>query len=102
MAPWAGRIGGGVLEVDVRRYQLPTRAEPNALHGTTYEAAWDVGYVDDDAVALHTDLGPEWPFQVRRPAARTDCRRVSSSPCHLARGTTASPGSPGLACPGVS
>ena len=63
MAPWAGRIGGGLLEADGRTYQLPTRGDVHALHGTTYATRWDVDYVDDAAVALHTDLGPDWPFE---------------------------------------
>jgi aldose 1-epimerase len=63
MAPWAGRIRDGVLDADGKTYQLPRHGQPHAMHGTRYAAPWDVGYVDDDTVALHTDLGPEWPFE---------------------------------------
>jgi aldose 1-epimerase len=62
MAPWAGRIADGLLEVDGRSYQLPLHGEDHAMHGTTYDRTWEVGASNSEGVVLRTDLGPSWPF----------------------------------------
>jgi galactose mutarotase-like enzyme len=62
MAPWAGRIGLGLLDVDGTTHHLPTRGDANAMHGTTYDRVWEVAEEDDEGVVLRTDLGPDWPF----------------------------------------
>lgn len=62
MVPWAGRIARGELEVAGQAYDLDTRGLPHALHGTTYDRAWDVTSVSEQSVSLRIDLGPDWPF----------------------------------------
>jgi aldose 1-epimerase len=62
MAPWAGRIGRGLLAVDGRTYPLPRRGEAHAMHGTTYDRPWEVAAEDAETVLVRTDLGPLWPF----------------------------------------
>jgi aldose 1-epimerase len=62
MIPWAGRIRAGLLEADGRSYQLPTRGEVHAMHGTTYDHPWQVAAEDEGGVLLRTGLGPDWPF----------------------------------------
>jgi aldose 1-epimerase len=63
MAPWAGRIEGGVLDWDGRRYQLPQRDGANAIHGLVYERAWAVDSTSGTTAELNTSLTEAgWPF----------------------------------------
>ncbi len=65
MAPFAGRIRGGRLDVDGRRYQLERNLPPHAIHGTVLERAWDVVSRDTDRLTLEVALGAGWPFAGR-------------------------------------
>src|SRR4029078_1774120 len=47
MAPWCGRIEGGVLEWDGGTHQLPRNLEGNAIHGVLWDQAWTVEAVRD-------------------------------------------------------
>ena len=61
MAPFAGRLRDGRFTFEGRTYQLPITEGPNAIHGTTLDAAWTV--VDDRTIAI--DLADPWPFKGR-------------------------------------
>jgi aldose 1-epimerase len=61
MVPYAGRVRNGWFEFAGRRWDLPTKLPPHAIHGTVMDRPWTV--VDDRTIA--TDLGPEWPFAGR-------------------------------------
>ena len=63
MAPWCGRIEGGVLEWDGRTYQLPVTLEGNAIHGVLWDQAWTVESASDDMAVISAALEPGgWPF----------------------------------------
>ena len=63
MAPWAGRIAGGVLEWEGTTYQLPQRDGPHAIHGLVYERSWTVDRTSTTSVELSISLaGAGWPF----------------------------------------
>jgi aldose 1-epimerase len=63
MAPWAGRIRGGILDWDGTSYQLPQRDGANAIHGLVYERRWRVVEQTADTVILTTSLAEAgWPF----------------------------------------
>ena len=61
MAPFAGRLGGGRLELAGRAHQLPVLAPPHAIHGTVSERAWEVVEQSPTSVRCRVDLGPDWP-----------------------------------------
>ena len=58
MAPYAGRVRDGTLSFDGRRWRLPVRLPPDALHGTVLDRRWR--RVDERTI--ETELGPDWPF----------------------------------------
>ena len=63
MAPWCGRIEGGVLDWDGRTYQLPVNLEGNAIHGVLWGQAWTVETMDDDTAVISARFEPGgWPF----------------------------------------
>ena len=59
MAPYAGRLGHGVLEFRGATYSLPVDAPPHAIHGHVFDVAWQVG---DDG-SLSARLPDVWPFR---------------------------------------
>ena len=61
MAPYAGRVRGGVLTFAGETHRLPITLPPHAIHGTVLHRRWQV--VGDGAI--ETDLGPDWPFAGR-------------------------------------
>ena len=65
MAPFAGRIRAGRFRFRGRRYDLPLRMPPNAIHGTVLDRPWQVVSATADRVELTTDLGRDWPFRGR-------------------------------------
>jgi len=58
MAPFAGRVRGGVFEFRSRRHELPRHFDAHALHGTVFSQEWE----QDGASTFVTDLGSPWPF----------------------------------------
>jgi len=70
MAPFAGRIGHGVLTHGGRTWQLPCNAPPHAIHGHVFDRPW---VVDGEGV-LSTRLSDPWPFAgtVRQELVLTD------------------------------
>jgi aldose 1-epimerase len=62
MAPYAGRIRRGELAFDGNVYELPIMMEPHAIHGTTYDTAWNVVYASATSVTLRCAFGERWPF----------------------------------------
>lgn len=60
MAPWAGRVRDGQFAFDDRQYQLQCNLAPHAIHGTTFDASWEVLDAGRDYCALQTPLN--WPF----------------------------------------
>ena len=65
MAPFAGRLGQGRLEVAGQVHQLPVPAPPHAIHGTVSERPWQVLEQAADRVRVGVDLGPDWPARGR-------------------------------------
>ena len=65
MAPFAGRLGGGRLELGGQVHQLPVLAPPHAIHGTVSERPWEVLEQGTDRVRVGVDLGPDWPARGR-------------------------------------
>jgi aldose 1-epimerase len=61
MVPYAGRVRNGWFEFRGRRWELPTKLPPHAIHGTVLDRPWRV--LDDRTIA--TELGPAWPFAGR-------------------------------------
>jgi aldose 1-epimerase len=63
MAPWAGRIPGGLLDWDGTSYQLPQRDGQNAIHGLVYERRWRAEATTASSIELSTSLADAgWPF----------------------------------------
>lgn len=57
MAPFAGRLDRGMLDIAGVDHRLPVTAGPHAIHGTVV----DVPAVAVDATTIRMDLGPTWP-----------------------------------------
>ncbi|WP_245569773.1 aldose 1-epimerase [Gordonia shandongensis] len=62
MAPWCGRLGGGVLRVDGREFEFPRDDPPHALHGTVRDHPWRVVEHTPDRVLLTQRLEGRWPW----------------------------------------
>jgi aldose 1-epimerase len=63
MAPWAGRIEGGVLDWDGESHQLPRRDGANAIHGLVYERPWTVDASSTATADFSISLAEAgWPF----------------------------------------
>ena len=62
MAPWCSRVRNGVFAFADRRYSLPLRMPPHAIHGTVLDRAWTVDASDSRSCALSIEFGPDWPF----------------------------------------
>jgi aldose 1-epimerase len=65
MAPFAGRIRGGILAFRGGTHELARNMPPNAIHGTVFERPWRLTSAGSDRAVLTTDLGPGWPFTGR-------------------------------------
>ena len=72
MAPYAGRLGHGVLRFDGRTWSLPVDAPPHAIHGHVFDVPWQVA-ADG---ALSARLPDVWPFRgtVRQELVLADDR----------------------------
>ena len=63
MVPWCGRIANGRFVWNGRDIRLDRNSGLHALHGTTFDTAWDVIDASDDAVAMSVPInGKGWPF----------------------------------------
>jgi galactose mutarotase-like enzyme len=63
MAPYAGRVRGGVLAFGGRRHRLPRTSRRHAIHGLTYDRSWTVVERRGAAeVTLHCPFDDRWPF----------------------------------------
>ncbi|HEX6886899.1 MAG TPA: hypothetical protein VF143_02235 [Candidatus Nanopelagicales bacterium] len=63
MAPWAGRIRGGLLRVGSAEHQLPTvRTHPHAGHGLVVDRPWQVLEASGQHLVLRCELDGRWPF----------------------------------------
>jgi len=60
MVPFAGRIGGGRLDVGGRTVQLPCNLAPHAIHGSGFTSRWDVLDAGLDHAELSVRL--DWPL----------------------------------------
>ena len=58
MVPYAGRVRNGWFRFRGRRFDLPMKLPPHAIHGTVLDRPW--ARLDDRTIT--TDLGPDWPF----------------------------------------
>ena len=76
MAPFAGRLGEGLLPWRGELHRLPLHADPHAIHGTAVDAAWRVAEATADRAVLEHDLAAPWPFAgtVRQELALSDDR----------------------------
>jgi aldose 1-epimerase len=61
LAPWVGRLRGGLLRSGGEEYRFPTNAPPHAVHGLVTTAPWQV--VGDGQVAV--DLADPWSWAGR-------------------------------------
>lgn len=61
MVPYAGRVRNGWFEFRGRRWDLPAKSPPHAIHGTVLDRPWEA--LDDRTIT--TALGPAWPFAGR-------------------------------------
>jgi aldose 1-epimerase len=61
MAPYAGRVRNGWFEFGGRRWDLPMKLPPHAIHGTVLDRPWQAL----DERTIEADLGPDWPFAGR-------------------------------------
>ena len=57
MAPFAGRLGRGIVRIGGRVHQLPVTMGAHAIHGTVV----DTPASPVDATTVRLDLGPYWP-----------------------------------------
>ena len=63
MVPWCGRIANGRFVWNGRDIRLDRNNGLHALHGTTFDTAWDVIDLSDDAVVMTAPIdGKGWPF----------------------------------------
>jgi galactose mutarotase-like enzyme len=63
MAPWAGRIRGGILRWRHEEHRFPAHLlPPHAIHGTLLEPAWEVVEAGVADATLAADLVPPWPY----------------------------------------
>ncbi|MBA3288245.1 MAG: aldose epimerase [Acidimicrobiia bacterium] len=62
MAPYAGRVRDGRFSHDDVEHELPLTLPPHAGHGTVFDTPWTVVDGDRSRVALHVELGPQWPL----------------------------------------
>lgn len=62
MVPWAGRLRDGRLTFEDSTYEFPLTMPPHAIHGTTWDARWDVVELEPDDATLAISLGLPWPF----------------------------------------
>ncbi|MFB7621038.1 aldose 1-epimerase [Kitasatospora sp. NPDC056181] len=65
MAPWCGRLAGGVLRSAGRFHHFPREAPPHAIHGTVRNSPWRVVRAAADGALLEHGLGAPWPFAGR-------------------------------------
>jgi aldose 1-epimerase len=63
MIPWVGRMAAGHLEWRGTSADLPRNLGGHAIHGLTFDRAWDVLAADERSVELVCDLGAAgWPY----------------------------------------
>lgn len=67
MAPWVGRLDHGRLPTPDGELSVPPSGgeDPHAIHGVTWDRAWDVVDVTEQRAVLAIDLGGvgnEWPL----------------------------------------
>lgn len=62
MAPYAGRMGDGLLVWRGEQHLLPRTAAPHAIHGTVLDTPWEVVGQGDDVLHLQVPLTPPWPY----------------------------------------
>lgn len=60
MAPYAGRVRGGVLRFRGRTYRLPVNLAPHAIHGTGVTSSWEVLDAGEQHIEMECRL--DWPF----------------------------------------
>ena len=65
MAPYAGRVGNGQLDVAGKTYTLPHTLDGHAAHGSVRHLVWEVNAADQKTARLSTGLGADWPFEGR-------------------------------------
>lgn len=62
MAPWAGRVKHATFRFGGRQYVVSANLAPHAIHGTVFNAPWQVDDADATSVTLSCSLGTDWPF----------------------------------------
>lgn len=63
MVPFAGRVRDARLDFGGRVHELDANAGRHAIHGTVFDAAWELDAHDDVSATLVTGLGARWPFE---------------------------------------
>jgi aldose 1-epimerase len=63
MAPWAGRVAGGRFEWDGETIELRRTHGRHAIHGVTWDRAWDIERATATGASLRCDLASAgWPL----------------------------------------
>lgn len=62
MVPFAGRVRDGIVRFGGREHVLRLNAPPHSIHGTVFDAPWDVASCTPTEVTMTCDLGSHWPF----------------------------------------
>jgi aldose 1-epimerase len=65
LAPWAGRVRHARFDFGGRSFSLPPNWPPHAIHGTTFDRAWELRESDTRSARVAVDLGERWPFRGR-------------------------------------
>ncbi|HEY4228480.1 MAG TPA: hypothetical protein VGM49_09080 [Candidatus Limnocylindrales bacterium] len=66
MAPWAGRLAGGLFDWRGQRFRLPRTHGRQAIHGLVHDRTWQVEDASERTASLTIELGPAgWPFAGR-------------------------------------
>ena len=60
MVPWAGRVRHGRFVVDGVEHRVPVNLTPHAIHGTAFDARWEVVDAGRDHCELRCPL--DWQF----------------------------------------
>lgn len=62
MVPYAGRVRDAMLMFDGRIHDLRPNGGRHSLHGTVFDAPWEVVDASQSSATFTTTLGDEWPF----------------------------------------
>ena len=73
MAPWPGRLEGGLLPWRGRVHQMRKNHGSHSIHGLVFDTAWEIETSVADSISLHRNLDDLWPLggEIRHRIALT-------------------------------